>query len=269
MAVLVYGALWLALVLYAVNLARPVHWSGRAATGVVALSLCALTALLGARGLAAGHWPLTTRYEFALCFVWSILGAYLIVEATWRNRGGGLFVMAVALLLATYALVRPLDEQAVRPLLPALRSGWLQVHVLSAAVGYGAFGVAAGLAAMQLVRPASGGRPGFPSSETGEGAMERAVRLGLPWLTLSILAGAIWAQNAWGRYWGWDPKESWALVTWLWFLMVLHVPRSGARGWGGRRLAWLVLAGFGIVCFTFAGLPWLIRTVRLESLHAF
>jgi ABC-type transport system involved in cytochrome c biogenesis permease subunit len=269
MTVLVYGALWLALALYAVNMARPAYWTGRAATGVVVLSLCALTVLLGQRGLTAGHWPLTTRYEFALCFVWSILGMYLIVEVTWHERVGGLYVMLVALLVATYALLRPLDEQVVRPLLPALRSGWLQVHVLSAVVGYGALGVAAGLAAMQLVRPALGGQPGPPSGESGEGAMERAVRLGLPWLTLSILAGAIWAQNAWGRYWGWDPKESWALVTWLWFLMVLHVPRGGVRGWDGRRLAWLVLAGFGIVCFAFAGLPWLVRTVRLESLHAF
>ena len=85
--------------------------------------------------------------------------------------------------------------------------------------------------------------------------------------TLGILSGAIWAQTAWGRYWGWDPKETWTLVTWLWFLLILHLcPLSR---WRGRRLAVLVLAGFALVCFTFVGVPWLVRTVRLETLHGF
>jgi ABC-type transport system involved in cytochrome c biogenesis permease subunit len=97
--------------------------------------------------------------------------------------------------------------------------------------------------------------------------MERAVALGFPWLTLGILSGAIWAQNAWGRYWGWDPKETWALVTWLFYLLILHV--RPLRRWRGRRLAALVVAGFGMVLFTFAGVPWLVRAVRLESLHGF
>jgi ABC-type transport system involved in cytochrome c biogenesis permease subunit len=203
---------------------------------------------------------LTNRYEFALCFLWVIVTVYLLLEANWRERRAGAFVLAVALLVATFALLRPTDEQTIRPLLPILRSIWLQIHVLSAAIGYGVCGVAAGLAVMRLVSPAS-------SEETQEILMERIVTLGFPWLTLGLLSGAIWAQNAWGRYWGWDPKETWALLTWLWYLLILHV--RGVHGWRGRRLAALVLAGFGIVFFTLAGLPWLIRTVRLESLHGF
>jgi ABC-type transport system involved in cytochrome c biogenesis permease subunit len=97
--------------------------------------------------------------------------------------------------------------------------------------------------------------------------MERSVALGFPWLTLGILTGAIWAQNAWGRYWGWDPKETWALITWLWYLLVLHL--RPLPGWRGRRLAGLVVVGFGMVLFTFVGVPWLVRLVRLESLHGF
>jgi ABC-type transport system involved in cytochrome c biogenesis permease subunit len=97
--------------------------------------------------------------------------------------------------------------------------------------------------------------------------IERTVAWGFPWLTLSILTGAIWAQEAWGRYWGWDPKETWALITWLWYLLVLHL--RSVRGWRGVRLAALVVAGFVVVLFSFAGLPWLIRTVRLTSLHGF
>jgi ABC-type transport system involved in cytochrome c biogenesis permease subunit len=107
----------------------------------------------------------------------------------------------------------------------------------------------------------------MPTEEQVKRAMERVVALGFPWLTLSILTGAIWAQKAWGRYWGWDPKETWALITWLWVLLILHV--RPLRRWRGRRLAALVVMGFGVVLFTFIGVPWLVRTVRLESLHGF
>ncbi|MEW6718431.1 MAG: cytochrome c biogenesis protein CcsA, partial [Chloroflexota bacterium] len=107
----------------------------------------------------------------------------------------------------------------------------------------------------------------FPSSTDVGITMERVVALGFPWLTLSILIGAIWAQKAWGRYWGWDPKESWSLVTWLWYLLVLHV--RSLRPWRGGRLAALTILGFGILLFSFIGVPWLVRTVRLESLHGF
>jgi ABC-type transport system involved in cytochrome c biogenesis permease subunit len=153
--------------------------------------------------------------------------------------------------------------RVVAPLLPALRSVWLQIHVLTAAVAYGAFGVAAGLGLMQLV---GGGKSQIECHEI-DLVTGRAIALGFPWLTLSILTGAIWAQKAWGRYWGWDPKETWALVTWLWYLLIMHV--RPLRRWRGRRLAALTVAGFGVVLFTFAGVSWLVRTVRLESLHGF
>jgi ABC-type transport system involved in cytochrome c biogenesis permease subunit len=235
------------------------------ATGLAAITWGLLTAGLVQRGLEAGHWPLTNRYEFALCFAWAIVAVYLLLEASWRERRAGAFVLAVALLVATYAVSRPTDERAIAPLLPALRSVWLQVHVLTAVVGYGAFGVAAGLGLMRLVHREGDGR--WPAAAEVERAMERAVALGFPWLTLSILTGAIWAQRAWGRYWGWDPKETWALVTWLWFLLILHV--RPLRRWRGRRLAVLTVVGLGVVLFTFVGVDWLVRTVRLESLHGF
>jgi len=260
-----YALLWLVTAAYVVHLVRGQRWTGWAATGLVIVAWGTLTAALVQRGLAAGHWPLTNRYEFALCFTWAILTIYLLLEASWRKREAGAFVLAVALVVATYAVTRPAGDRAVAPLLPALRSVWLQIHVLTAMVGYAAGGVAAGLGIMRLVY--GEGRPGWPAAEEVERTMERAIALGFPWLTLGILTGAIWAQNAWGRYWGWDPKETWALVTWLWTLLVLHV-RPLPR-WRGRRWAALVVVGFGLVLFTFAGLPWLVRTVRLETLHGF
>lgn len=274
---LAYALLWLVLAAYVAHLISGKRWTGWAATGTTFAVWILLTAGLVERGLEAGHWPLTNRYEFALCFVWAIVAVYLLLETSWHERKAGAFVLAIALLVATYAIARPAGERAVVPLLPALRSVWLQVHVLTAAVGYGAFGVAAGLGLVQLTRnwvlPLRAEQKRLRlhknpvSGEEIEHAMERAVALGFPWLTLSILTGAIWAQNAWGRYWGWDPKETWALVTWLWFLLILHV--RPLRRWRGRRLAALVVAGLGIVLFTFIGVPWLVRTVRLESLHGF
>jgi cytochrome c-type biogenesis protein CcsB len=252
---------------------------GWLATGTTVIVWGLLTAGLVQRGLVAGHWPLANRYEVALCLVWAIVGIYLLLEASWHERRAGAFVLVVALLVATYAILQPADEKAITPLLPALRSAWLQLHVLSTLVGYGAFGVATGLGLMQLMRrtppdegeqilsaPVQSGSAGHTWEEI-ERTMVQVVGLGFPWLTLGILTGAIWAQNAWGRYWGWDPKESWSLVTWLWYLLILHV--RPLPGWRGRWLAGLVVAGFGVVLFTFVGVPWLVRTVRLESLHGF
>ncbi len=268
-ASLTYGFMWIALVAFIIHGRLNKRWSGRLASGSVWLSWVLLTISLVQRALSAGHWPLTNRYEAALCFTWAILTIYLLLEVSQRDRQAGPYVLGVALIVATYAVTRPAIDQAIGPLLPALRSMWLQVHVVSTLVAYGAFGVAAGLAWMQLRQPSPtdeavtvGGRSAWI-----EQAMERAVALGFPWLTLGILAGAIWAQLAWGRYWGWDPKETWALVTWLWFLMILHV--RALRNWRGRRLAGLIMAGFGVVLFTFIGVPWLVRTVRLQSLHGF
>jgi cytochrome c-type biogenesis protein CcsB len=252
-----------AIVAHVVHLTSGRRRAGQVASGATVVTWAFLTARLLRRGLEAGHWPLSNRYEFALCFSWAILGVYLLLEASWRDRRAGAFVLVLALLVATHAATRPADMRATAPLLPVLRSVWLQIHVFTAVVAYGAFGVAAGLGIMQLV----GGRKPQIAGDEVELTTRRAVALGFPWLTLSIVTGGIWAQKAWGRYWSWDPKETWALVTWLWYLLILHV--RPLRCWRGRQLAALTIAGFGIVLFSFAGVPWLVRVVRLETLHGF
>ena len=155
-----YALIWLALVAHAAHLILGGRWTGRGATGLTVVAWGALTIELVMRGLEAGHWPLTNRYEFSLCFVWAIIAIYLLLEASWprpeaqsegRERRGGVFVLAVALVVATYAVTRPASERVISPLLPALRSIWLQVHVLTAMVGYGAVGVATGLGLMAWV----------------------------------------------------------------------------------------------------------------------
>jgi len=268
---LAYLFLWIALLVYIIQARLGKSPAGWLASGSLLVNLGLLSAGLIQRGLEAGHWPLTNRYEFALCFSWAISGIYLLLESSWRERRAGPFVAAIALLVTTYAITRPPGDREIYPLLPALRSTWLQVHVLSASLGYGAAGVAAGLGIARLMpagAPSEGEQhPWLPPRSQVEHTMERAIALGFPWLTLGLLTGAIWAQSAWGRYWNWDPKETWALVTWLWYLLILHM--RSLRNWRGRRLAVLVILGFGIVIFTFIGVPWLVRTVRLESLHGF
>ncbi len=266
-----YALLWLAVVIYLVNATSGRSWLGRAATGITIASLLVLTVALIQRGLISGHWPLTNVYEVSLFLTWTIISIYLLLETSLHERRLGHFVLAVAILTASYAITRPEVDKAMAPLLPALRSIYLQVHVTSAVIGYGAWGVACGLGFAYLIRPKHADEfeesQLYPSLEMIEGTMMRIISLGIPWLTLGILTGAIWAQNAWGRYWGWDPKEIWALITWLWYILILHLQTM--RKWKGRRLAILVIIGFGLVLFTFIGVPWLVRTIRLESLHGF
>jgi ABC-type transport system involved in cytochrome c biogenesis permease subunit len=248
------------------------RWLSWLVVGGLALVWIWLTVALVGRGRMAGHLPFSSRYEFALSLVWASLIIYVLLGASRRGQRLDAFgsqatigVLLVTLLVTTYALTRAAEQRAVAPLLPALRSPWFPLHVLTMLVGYAALGVAAGLALVRLRQPASSA-PGQLEEAAGR-AMQRALTLGFPWLTLGILTGAIWAHQAWGRYWGWDPKETWALITWLWYLLVLHL-RALPR-WRGRRLAAMLVIGFAAVLFTFVGVPWLVPLVRLESLHGF
>ena len=256
---------WVAAITSIVGLVVEERLVGRAGSGLGGLAGLLLVGGLVRRGLAAGHWPLTNRYEFALCLTTAITAIYLLLAVSWREERAGGPVIGIALFVLIYALTRPAADRVIAPLLPALRSVWLQLHVLTTLIGYAAFAVGGGVALMRLVQGES--HPRWPVAEETDRAMVRAVAIGFLWLTLGILTGAIWAQQAWGRYWGWDPKETWALISWVWYLLILHL--QPLSGWRGRRLAGLVLVGLVLVFFTFAGVPWLVRVVRLESLHGF
>jgi len=248
------------------------RWIGRVATGALALTWLGWTGLLVWRGVRSGHWPLGNRYAFSLCFLWIMGAIYLGVERAGRDRRAGVYAIALMLALAMQVALAPDEARALPPLPPVLRSPWLQAHVLACMVGYGFFGIAAALALLRLVHWGDDGALSAPeatssSTRRAEAMMCRLVALGMPWLTLGLLTGALWAHLAWGRYWGWDPKETWALITWFWHLMVLHL-RPLPR-WRGKKLAWLVLVGFGLVLFTFIGVPQWAAWLQIETLHGY
>jgi cytochrome c-type biogenesis protein CcsB len=268
-----YFCLLVAGMAYIVHLLWRRRTIGCGATGVSFLGLVALSVGLILRGIESGHWPLASTYEFSLAFVWGILLVYLLLERVTGTREGGAFALPVAFLLYTYARFGiPASAQAPQPLLPALRSLWLQLHAGTAAVAYGAFAVASGGGVMYLAgefasRQRGTGDTIFPSLQLSDRFTYWAVALGYPFLSLAILTGAVWAQVAWGRYWGWDIKETWALIIWLIYTLFLHL--RAIRGWRGRPVAVLAIVGFAVVLFTFLGVGWLARRVGLESLHVY
>ncbi|MFO7697691.1 MAG: cytochrome c biogenesis protein CcsA [Anaerolineae bacterium] len=222
------------------------------------LAAGALAVSLTYRGVRSGHWPLSNQYEFTLGFALIMACECLIVTRV-SHRGAWVGVGLVLLALLLRAVTMPVQARMIGPLSPVLRSVWLQAHVLTVMVGYASFGVAAGfsLSAILLRRE---------NTELRTLALY-VVELGFPWLTLGILAGAMWAQNAWGRYWGWDPKETWSLITWLWYLMILHLSPGDEHQ--GMRQTFLMLVGFALVMFTFVGVPALARLQSLPTLHGY
>lgn len=214
------------------------------------LSFILLGASLVFRAFATGHGPFSNMYEFSIAFAWGILGIYLWFERKYHQRLLGLIVFPVALGLLWYALQIP-GGADVEPLVPALQNNLLlSVHVATAIVAYGSFTIAFAAAVMYLAQP-EGGRWGLPKPSVLDEIGYRAIVVGFPFLTLVIVLGAVWADVAWGRYWGWDPKETASLVTWFIYGAYLHA--RVMRGWRGRKAAILLIVGFGATLLTYFG----------------
>jgi cytochrome c-type biogenesis protein CcsB len=214
-------------------------------------------ALLGAslvfRTIATGHGPFSNMYEFSIAFAWGILGAYLWFEHKYHQRILALVALPAALGLLLYAIYLANTERGadIEPLVPALQNNLLlSVHVATAIVAYGSFTIAFAAALLFLIQPESG-RWGLPRPAILDEIGYRAIVIGFPFLTLTIVLGALWADVAWGRYWGWDPKETASLVTWFIYGAYLHA--RVMRGWRGRRAAFLLLIGFGATLLTYFG----------------
>ncbi len=221
---------------------------GAYGTLLVYLGLTFLTASLIFRTVATGHGPFANMYEFSIAFAWGTLAMYAYFERRYHQRVLGLIALPVALAMLLYAMTIP---ATIDPLVPALQNNLLlSVHVAVAIVAYGTFSVAFAAAILYLVQ-GENGRRGLPSRELLDEISYKAVVVGFPFLTLTIVLGAVWAEVAWGTYWSWDPKETASLVTWLIYGSYLHA--RVVRGWRGERAAWLLLLGFAATLFTYFG----------------
>ncbi len=231
---------------------------GQAAMGITLLGALLHGAVLLLRGLAAERIPLGNMFELATMVAFVGVGGFLFLALrTPRLRSVGLFVLlpvTVGLVLVGLFLYAESG-----PLVAALRSRWLVVHVTTVSIGFGAFLTSGILSALFLVRSRfeDAGAAGtglasrlgrrLPSSATLDRAAHRMVVFGFPIFTFAVIAGAVWAESAWGRFWGWDPKETWAFIAWIVYAAYLHA--RATAGWKGRAAAWINVGGLVVMLF--------------------
>lgn len=211
-----------------------------------------------ARIIESQRLPFSNQFEFANSFTWGIVLCYLVLHYKYKFTAVGAFVMPLAFLMMGYASMLPKD---IKPLIPALQSGWLNFHVSTAIVAYGSFAVACGLSVMYLLGLKSADKAS-PDREASDYLSYRVIAFGFLMLSLVIITGAIWAKHAWSRYWGWDPKETWSLITWIIYAAYLHLRFN--RGWKGKAAAWFAVVGFICVIFTFVGV-----NILLPGIHSY
>jgi cytochrome c-type biogenesis protein CcsB len=253
------------------NAARMLLWAGLGAHTAALLGRWAGSYQLAALNTPAAVFtdklrlliiqaPLSNFYESLIFFAWSLPALGLFAFRRYFRGYLGALVSLIACLLLAYASFGGVDSR-IKPLMPALKSNWLLIHVVTAFLGYAAFALAFGTALLYLVQQRRPRQSLLPLAQLDR-LIYRTTVLGFLLLTLGILTGAVWAETAWGRYWSWDPKETWSLITWLIYATLLHARLL--KGWQGRRIAWLAVLGFLAVLFTYFGVSFL-----LSGLHSY
>jgi len=224
------------------------------------------------RGIAAGRVPWANMWEFSMTGTVVIVAIFLLVNLRYDLRFLGALIIGLILVLLGISTVR--YYVAVVPLPPALQSYWLVIHVMVAITATAFFAIGFGLSVVHLLQarrgqlsPASKGPPWrflatFPSAEKLENLAYRANIVAFILWTFTLMAGAIWAERAWGRYWGWDTKEVWTFIIWVIYAGYIHA--RATRGWRGSRSSWLALIGFSAVMFNFG-----IVNVFFKGLHSY
>ena len=230
------------------------------------------------RWAESGHAPFSNLYESLVFFAWSIAIVFFLLEvvtiAVRYNTGNRLRVIGaiqslLALAMVCYAAFGA--DDSIRPLMPALQSNWMSIHVTVYFLGYAALSISFAAGIVYLVTRAINGEGKANATATNGGVAKPitydklgyiAVSIGFPFLTFGIISGAVWAKSAWGTYWSWDPKETWSLITWLFYLVYLHLPFAIPR-LNIKRTTWPILfslvlvISFPTVLFTYVGLKYL------------
>ncbi len=218
------------------------------------------TISMGIRWQATGHPPMMRAYEMALTGSWLTLIIFAILRYWHRKvEAVGVAVMPVLLMMIGKAIMgRPYLE----PMAPPFKSNWLWLHVFFAWVAYGAFCIGAGLGVLHLLKERAekrGKGTEFYERLPGLGVLNdlalRVIIFGFVALTVQIGAGALWAYNLWGRYWGWDPIETWSLITWLVYGIYIHLGIT--LGWKGKWMAWLAIISLIFLFVTYGGIGYM------------
>jgi len=211
-----------------------------------------------------GHIPLSNLYEVFILF--SILTAllYLFYELRYQNRQMGAFVLLVISAAVGFLLWYTFDRQAheIQPLVPALQSYWMKIHVPANFIGYGAFALAAAVGVAYLLVSKGMLASRLPSLDMLDDLMYKSIAIGFAFFTIATILGAMWAAEAWGGYWSWDPKETWALIVWLNYAAWLHLRL--VKGLRGPMLAWWAVIGLFVTLFAFVGV-----NMFLSGLHSY
>ena len=226
--------------------------AARVATALTILGTAVLFIAILARGLSAGRVPWSNMYEFSITGSFAFALAYLFTLRKYDLRWLGIFVTFAVLITLGSAIT--LLYRPTAPLVPALKSTWLVIHVSAAIICGGVFLLANVIAATYLILEKYGdNRPAWavkiPSLDVLDLLSYRLIAFVFPLWTFAVIAGAIWAESAWGRYWGWDPKETWAFITWVGYAAYLHARVT--VGWKGRKAAWLCLIAGSTFLFNY------------------
>ena len=211
------------------------------------------------RAFIVGRGPWGNMFEFTVAFTWTISGGYLFLERRYPIRAIGFLPIGVALMLFAYSATLPKD---IEQLVPALQNApLLTIHVGMATIAYGIFATSFAAGVGYLIQGTGDRYAWLPSHKVLDEVAYRAVIIGFPIFATMIILGSFWASIAWSRYWGWDPKETSALATWLTYAVYLHA--RNRRSWAGRPAALLLVVGFGMVLVTYSGSLW------FNGLHAY
>jgi cytochrome c-type biogenesis protein CcsB len=233
--------------------AAPFAW-GLTFAGWLAIGLSMLL-----RAIIVERGPWGNMFEFTVAFAFTIAGGYLFLERRYPIRAIGFLPIGVALMLLAYSATLP---KQIEPLVPALQNApLLTIHVGMATIAYGIFATSFAAGVGYLVQGVGDRFAWLPSHKVLDEVAYRAVIIGFPIFATMIILGSWWASIAWSRYWGWDPKETSALVTWLTYAVYLHA--RNRRSWAGRPAALLLVVGFGMVLVTYSGSLW------FNGLHAY
>nr|WP_156174052.1 c-type cytochrome biogenesis protein CcsB [Cupriavidus basilensis] len=215
-------------------------------------------------GADIGHIPISNLYEVFVLFTLITSLFYLYYESHYGTRALGPFVMLVVSaavgFLLWYTVSR--DASEIQPLVPALQSWWMKIHVPANFIGYGTFALAAMVSSAYLLKQRGILADRLPSLEVLDDVMYKAIAVGFAFFTIATILGALWAAEAWGGYWSWDPKETWALIVWLNYAAWLHMRLM--KGLRGTVAAWWALVGLLVTTFAFLGV-----NMFLSGLHSY